>query len=371
MGLKTGVLALFPFLVTGSLPVSVMRDLHRRGEDAHVARYLPKAVGYTMDDMTDFASEGRLVDMYNHLGADGVDMLEQLCLERDIGVVIQVGSPWAYRQIARLKERRPELKFVDMLYNDGPHFHSFTLYGRVFDAAIVESRAMLERMQGGPHGAGVHQVESGVDLKRFIPCGRALEEPRGELVLGYVGRLSQEKNPLGFISIAERVLEALPWMRFKIFGQGPQEDEVRSRLLQSPARHAIKLGGFVEHPTLAFQRIDLLSVPSILDGRPAAVMEANACGVPVVGAPVGGIPELIDEGVNGHLVGPKDTKLLIEHLARLQADPASFALLRRRSRDAAEARFDRDSMMDRYHAVIAGVLAAAPRPVGSVATWTQ
>ena len=150
------------------------------------------------------------------------------------------------------------------------------------------------------------------------------------------------------------------------FGQGPQENDVQKRLSESPARAAIAFSGFVEHPTYAFRQIDLLSVPSILDGRPAAIMEANACGVPVIGAPVGGIPELIDEGLNGHVVGPRDTVRLIEHLNRLRANSASFAHLRRQSRQVAETRFDRVTMMDRYHAVIAGVMAAASKPVGSL-----
>jgi glycosyltransferase involved in cell wall biosynthesis len=366
MSANDGILSLFPYLVTGSLPVAVMRDLRRRGENVHVARYLPKATGYTMDELPDFAVEGRLVDMFSCQGSSGVSVLEELCRQRNIGTVVQAGSPWAYKQIAMLKERRPDLKFIDMLYNDGPHFHSFALYGQAFDAVIVESRAMLGLLEGGTHGAVAYQVESGVDLGVFFPLGRAIEPPTGQMILGYIGRLSPEKNPLGFIAIAERVLEALPWMRFAMFGQGPQEDEVKARLLNSPARDAIEFGGFVEHPTQAFRRIDVLSVPSLLDGRPAAIMEANACGVPVIGAPVGGIPELINEGLNGHVVALGRTDRLAELLAGWCANPASFAALRSQSRILAEARFDRTRMMDRYHRVITEVRDGTPRPVGVV-----
>jgi glycosyltransferase involved in cell wall biosynthesis len=364
MGRNEGILALFPFLVTGSLPMAVMRELRRRGEDVTVARYLPKATGYTMDTADDLASENRLIDMYDHLGSSGVVALENICADRSVGMVVQVGSPWAYAQLSHLKERRPDLKLVDMLYNTGPHFHSFGIYGPIFDAVLVESRPMLELLAGGAHGAAVHQVESGVDLARFAPSGRAAEPPSGDLILGYFGRLSPEKNPLGFIALAEDVHRALPWMRFAIYGQGPQEAEVKARLFQSPARDVIHLGGFVDHPTTAYGQIDILSVPSILDGRPAAVMEASACGVPVIGAPVGGIPELIEDGRNGHVVRVQDASRIIELLTNWRSDTSAFAEMRRKAHEVANTRFDRDRMMDRYHTVLTGILKSTARPLG-------
>ena len=367
MTAHNGILALFPFLVTGSLPVAVMREMRKRGENVVVARYLPKAVGYTMDPLDDFATENRLIDMYDHMGPTGVVALDNICGERGIGMIVQVGSPWAYAQMSRLKERRPDLKMVDMLYNTGPHFHSFGIYGPVFDAVLVESRPMVDLLEGGRHGAAVHQVESGVDLVRFAPAGRAVAPASPDLVLGYLGRLSPEKNPLGFIDIVERVHEALPWMRFAIYGQGPQEAEVRAKWEASPAREVIELGGFVDHPTTALAQIDVLSVPSILDGRPAAVMEASACAVPVIGAPVGGIPELIEDGRNGHVVAPKDTARLIDLLSGWRASPERFAALRQSARAVAEARYDRIRMMDRYHAVLTDVLNGPARPLGVVA----
>jgi glycosyltransferase involved in cell wall biosynthesis len=362
-----GVLVLFPFLVVGSLPLAVMRELQRRGMRVTVARYLPKAVGYTMDDAQDFAATGNLIDMYNDLGPTGVDTLEGICTNRKIGLVVQVGSPWAYAQIARLKERLPHLKIVDMLYNTGPHFQSFMMYGPSFDAVVVESRSMVELLAGGPHGAAVKLVESGVNLGEFKPGARAKKVPSGDFTVGYLGRLSPEKNPIGFVQLAEQVNDVLPWVRFVIFGQGPQEAEVRARVEQSRAREAIRLGGFVDHTTDGLAQIDCLSVPSILDGRPATVMEASACGVPVIAAPVGGIPDLIDEGQNGYLARPQDVQRHVELLSAWRENPDSFKALRKQARQVAEDRFNRERMMDRYHEVVSGVLKGPARPLGTLA----
>lgn len=358
-----GILALFPFLVQASLPVAVMREMRARGYDVTVARYLPVANGYTMDPLEDFAAENRLTDLSAHLGQSGTDRLEEIVMERGIGLVLQIGAPWAYPQLSRLKERLPALRLMDTLYNASVHFHSFALYGGCFDAVLVESQKMVAALQGGSHGAEVRQVESGVDIARFIPAGRATRPLEADLVLGYVGRMSPEKNPLGFVALAEQLHAALPALRFVMFGEGPMAEEVRARIAGSPANAAIRFAGFADHPTTALAEIDVLVVPSVLDGRPSAVMEASACGVPVIGAPVGGIPELIEEGRNGLLADPRDHARIAAQIARWQAEPECFAALRSRARQVAEARFDRVRMMNGYEAVYRDVLARPARPV--------
>jgi glycosyltransferase involved in cell wall biosynthesis len=360
-----GILALFPFLVKSSLPVAVMREMRARGHDVTVARYLSVANGYTMDPLEDFAAENRLIDLSSHLGPSGTDRLEEIVLERGIELVLQIGAPWAYPQLSRLKERLPALRLVDTLYNTSVHFHSFSLYGGCFDAVLVESQKMASLLHGGPHGANVRQVENGVNLTHFIPAGRATRAPEANIVLGYVGRMSPEKNPLGFVTLAEQLHATLPALRFIMFGQGPMDDEVRARITSSPAKAAIRFAGFVD-PTTALAEIDVLVVPSVLDGRPAAVMEANACGVPVIGAPVGGIPELIEEERNGLLAGPGDHVRIAAKIASWRAEPESFTALRRSARQVAEARFDRVRMMDRYEAVYRDVLARPARPLAGL-----
>ena len=176
--------------------------------------------------------------------------------------------------------------------------------------------------------------------------------------------MSIEKNPLGFVELAERLHDALPTIQFFMFGEGPMTAQVQARIMSGRAASAIKFAGFADHPTTALAQIDVLVVPSVLDGRPAAVMEANACGVPVIGAPVGGIPELIEEGRNGFLALPRNHERIAALLSGWQADPARFAALRQSARRVAEARFDRNRMMDRYEAVYRAVLARPARPVG-------
>jgi len=151
-----------------------------------------------------------------------------------------------------------------------------------------------------------------------------------------------------------------------IYGSGVQAEEVNDRVQASPSRDSIVSGGFVDRPGDAFAEIDVLVVPSIMDGRPATVMEANASGVPVLGAPVGGIPELISDGVNGYLTSPTEPDRIAELLAQWRDDPEAFRQLRSSTRALAESRFDRDRMMDGFATAFAQWIDTPARPLAVV-----
>jgi glycosyltransferase involved in cell wall biosynthesis len=355
-------MALLPFLVEGAMPLAVLREMRRRGMDVVIAFYLDSAVGLAPDSCQDFERDGRLVDMTRMKGS-GVDRLESLVTEHNTQLVLQIGSPWGLSHLPFLKERRPDLRIVDWVFNSGPHFQSFAYRVAASDGCLVESAEMARSVAEIPGIGEIRQVESGVDLVEFRPNGRSLEAPSPDLVVGYVGRMSPEKNPLGFVELAEKVLAREPWARFEIYGSGVQADEIQRRVETSPWRYSIAYRGYVDHPGAAFAEIDTLVVPSIMDGRPATVMEANASGVPVIGAPVGGIPELISDGINGYLVSPTEPDRIAELLVSWRRDPEVFRQLRSSTRALAESRFDRERMMDRYAATFAQWIDTPARPL--------
>ncbi|AMJ62694.1 hypothetical protein AXW83_22480 [Bosea sp. PAMC 26642] len=200
--------------------------------------------------------------------------------------------------------------------------------------------------------AQIHVIESGIDLGRFSPTTNLEGEPgQKPFVVGYLGRMSPEKNPLGFVDLAERLHQVIPELRFRIYGEGPMAAQVSARIASSSASKTIVFEGFAESSAAALAEIDVLVVPSKLDGRPNVIMEANGCGVPVIGAPVGGIPELIVPGVNGFVLAPDRHIEITDLLARWLADPMEFAVIQASSRSMAEKRFDRSRMMDAYEAV--------------------
>ena len=323
-----GLFGIFPFIVNGMLPIAVMREMRKRGLDVVLGRYNATAGVLTDDPCTDFEAENRLISLARQHSKQALQQLDRIAREHSIGLVVNFGAPFAYAELSQwyaelsqLKERAPHLRMLDTLYNSGQHLHAFAAYHPCFDGVLVESDDMVRRLSL-PGWPAAHKVESGIDLPAFVPRCRAAPVER-ELCVGYVGRMWIEKNPLGFIESAERLNAALPTARFSMYGEGPMDGQVQARIAASRLAGIMTFYGYADHPTTALAAIDVLVVPSTLDGRPAVVMEANACGVPVIAAPIGGIPEMIEEGRNGFLVRPRDHARLAALLAGWLADPVS------------------------------------------------
>jgi len=343
------IVALLPFVVRGALSLIVLRAMRERGFDVTIAYYMRRAEGYTADECADFKKDGRLLNLGETTSDEAIALISDTCRQRNAHLLLQIGAPQAYRQIPYIREKCRDLLVYDILYNPMGHTVNHFLYESAFDAAIVESRAMEAFVNNNTSlpGKVTHVMESGIDLADFFPKPNSNSNEH-HFVLGYVGRMSPEKNPLGFIELAEKLAERLPGLRFRIFGEGPQLNDVQERLHVSKAADVIQLDGYIPHVRDAMHMIDLLVVPSKLDGRPNIVMEANACGVPVIGAPVGGIPELIDEGVNGYIKAPSDINGIAAVVSAFISDPDIRSSLQKNSRSAAELRFDRNRMLDDY-----------------------
>ena len=86
-------------------------------------------------------------------------------------------------------------------------------------------------------------------------------------------------------------------------------------------------------------------------------MEANACGIPVIASPVGGIPELVCDGANGFLIQPTDAERIHALLVQWQQDPVALAARKRGARAHALQYFDRNRMIEGYTQAFARVAA--------------
>jgi glycosyltransferase involved in cell wall biosynthesis len=304
---------------------------------------------YATDEMEDFIGRDRLIDLSRANPEQSFELIRNAIEDREIGLVVQVGATPLYACLPRWKESIPEIRIADVLYNQVGHTLNHFLYERCIDAVIVESDAMrryVRRASAKAHPS-VEVVRSGVDVGSLTPRDRPYVGD-APLTVGYIGRMSKEKNPLGFIDMAEQLLVLDPDLDFRMAGTGPEAKEVEDRLRGSPYRDRILYSGFVDSLSSELHEIDVLVLSSRFDGRPVIVMEASACGVPVVAAPVGGVPELIDEGVNGYLVHPEDIGPIHDLLSTWKRSPETLMQLGRSAREYACRMFARERMMDDY-----------------------
>jgi glycosyltransferase involved in cell wall biosynthesis len=354
---KATIVALLPFLVIGDLTVAIMRALQARGGAVAIAFCSKECGCYIADPMEDFAAEGRLIDLSSMHPRHYHDYLRREFAARGIRLVLQIGADSAYPALPYLKELDPSLKLVDILHDEIGHPRVHFLYESCFDGVIVESEYMRRFVERGTlrQERNIRIIEGGIDLNYFTP-GARVSAP-GCLQIGYVGRMSPENDPLGFIDLAERLATRLPGVQFSMVGEGSLSEEVQRRIVASPMQDRLVYRRCIPEVRNALRALDVLIVPSRLDVRANVIMEASACGVPVIGSPVGSIPELINEGRNGFLASPDDVDRIAEILRAWLLDySVALAAMRQTCRALAEARFDRNRMLDGYSAMFEGLV---------------
>jgi glycosyltransferase involved in cell wall biosynthesis len=347
---STRILALLPFLVKGALSIEILRALREKGVEIDVAFCEVVSDKYPPDALDDFRATGDLIDLAGLSGPRRLQLIDDLLARDQINLIVQIGATDLYHHLPYWKERRPALRIIDILYNEFGHTLNHFLYEPCIDAVIVESRFMQEFVKRSSRKAepGVEILHSGVDLQDFVPHASPMAP--SPLKVGYVGRMAPEKNPMGFVELAKKLAAMDSNLQFEMFGSGGDAAAVQQAIAASGMGPALQWHGFVEHPRDALGQLDVLIVPSKFDGRPVTIMEANACGIPVIAAPVGGIPELVCEGKNGFLLQPSEVDRIHALLASWQRDAEALEAQKRAAREYALRHFDRAKMFEAYAA---------------------
>jgi glycosyltransferase involved in cell wall biosynthesis len=182
---------------------------------------------------------------------------------------------------------------------------------------------------------------NGVDAERFRPQPRAETGLRAALgltmetpLVGFVGRLSPEKGPEVFVRAALQLQARCPGAQAVLIGDGPLRPQLQRQIEQLGLVGRVHLAGEWEDMPAVYAALDLLVMPSHSEAMPLALMEAMACGLAVVATRVGGVPDIVEHGASGWLVGCNDFDDIAARCAGLLADAA----LRRRFGERARAR---------------------------------
>jgi len=141
--------------------------------------------------------------------------------------------------------------------------------------------------------------------------------------VGYVGRLSEEKGILNFVKAIPKILSVRDDVTFFIIGEGNLEDEIRTCLNRYALRANVKILGWIPHSELPdhIRSLKLLILPSYSEGLPNVMLEAMACGTPIVATSVGSIPDVITDNETGFLVRDNSPSHLAETILEKLASP--------------------------------------------------
>ena len=194
------------------------------------------------------------------------------------------------------------------------------------------------------HATGrAHLVPPGVDTAAFTPPSGPNRPPR-VLYVGRVERTSRWKGLPVLLEALVRLRDRVPGVRLDLVGGGDDVAVLQRLAERLGVGRLVDWHGAVEHYALPpfYRRAAVTVLPSTTESESfgMTLVEAMACGCPVVGTRVGGIPFVVREGVDGLLVQPGDPEGLADALAAVLTDPRRAASLGAAGRRAAEDRWD-------------------------------
>ncbi len=189
------------------------------------------------------------------------------------------------------------------------------------DRIVVYSQRLVKEYDLEKHA---HKIS--IDCDRYIDFERfRIESPVTErdTVVGYIGRLSEEKGVLHFIEAIPGIVESMSDVTFFIGGDGQLRSKIEQFINQAKLHDTIKLTRWIDHDEIAnyMNQLKLLVLPSYTEGLPNIVLEAMACGTPVLATPVGAIPDIITDGETGFIMENNSPDCIAENIIRALRQP--------------------------------------------------
>jgi colanic acid/amylovoran biosynthesis glycosyltransferase len=186
----------------------------------------------------------------------------------------------------------------------------------------------------------LHVVRCGIETDRFSPEPGAANG--GPLHLINVGRLCRDKAQTILIEAMGDLVRRGVDVQLTLIGGGDERADLEARARREGVADRVHLTGPMGQDEIVawYRKADLFVLSSIAEGVPVVLMEAMACGLPVVATRIAGIPELVEEGVSGLLVTPGRHDLLADAVAELADDPERRRAMGEAGRAKVRADFD-------------------------------
>jgi glycosyltransferase involved in cell wall biosynthesis len=281
--------------------------------------------------------------------------------------------------------RKRQIPYI--LYFHGQGYIAYTLRRYMAVRGIIR-RAFREALGGLILGERLKR-----DIEPFISESRLLVLPNGippidvresdggdghdtAVWVVFLSNLIPTKGPARFLKMAKLVSEQEPDVHFVMAGRPASEEylsELRNIVTGEGLGRCVELRDAIYGPDKdrLLRRMDIFVLPTEKDTSPIVIFEAMQRGVPVVSSPVGAIPEVVKDAINGYIVNPDDIHATAERVLRLVRDP----VLRKKMGNMSRALFEENYSLAAYHRntkrVIDYFLKLGRRDQGGVAHHTR
>jgi glycosyltransferase involved in cell wall biosynthesis len=172
-------------------------------------------------------------------------------------------------------------------------------------------------------------------------------------LIGYIGRLSEEKGVINLVNAIPQVLKQYPNLEFLIIGDGQLRGTLQKIIKRNNLHEKVKVLGWIPYESIPdyLNELKLLVLPSYTEGLPNAVLEAMACGTIVLATPVGSIPAVIKDGENGFLMKDNSPKCIADNILRVISKP-SLSEIVKAARKFVEEEYTFEAAVNRYKIVL-------------------
>jgi glycosyltransferase involved in cell wall biosynthesis len=186
-------------------------------------------------------------------------------------------------------------------------------------------------------GKRAKRIYNAIPLERFdniqvniVEKKCSLGIPAESPVIGSVGRLAEQKGYTYFLDAAAQVIDEIKQAYFLIVGDGPLADELRAKTIDLNIADRVIFTGSRTDVGELLHCMDLFVSSSLWEGLPTVILEAMACGIPVVATDIPGTTELVHDGVNGRIIPPMNgehlKKVILEMVKSLSTTSKEMAM---------------------------------------------
>lgn len=270
--------------------------------------------------------------------------------------------------VAMLAAELGGFPFSFTLHGPGIFFeaHTWRLDEKFRRAAFVACISWFCRSQ-----AAIFAPPDDLDRLHIVHCGVYPEAHAARVHQGtgnqllFVGRLAEVKGVSVLLEALAEVRKTHPEVHLTVIGDGPERPRFEALARQHGLEQAVTFAGYRSQAEVAAQlaATDVFVLPSYAEGVPVTLMEALAAAVPVVATQVGGVSELVDDGVNGFIVHPGDPAPLADRLIRLIGDAGLRQRLGDAGRATVAAEFSNATEAARLQLLFSRTAAGLPSPV--------
>jgi glycosyltransferase involved in cell wall biosynthesis len=264
-----------------------------------------------------------------------------------VPVVVAHEHTWSFegRPLRRLLDRELVGRFAD-----------------AFVAVAAEDRRKMIEVEGVdpdkirliPNGIPDRETPS-ADVRAEL--GVAPDAP----VLGIVCELRAQKALEVLFEAAVRLREELPALKVLVAGDGPERERLEAEVRRLGLEETVLLLGIRRDVPALLDALDVAMLSSDYEGSPLSVMEYMAAAKPIVSTRVGGVPELVEDGVHAVLVPPRDPQALAQAVAELLRDPERARQLGEAAHERQRQEFSLDAMVRRIEELYEELWLASPR----------